>query len=120
MKLFNEKGEEFTINELLDKGYVKVGSKSWCEYWKKGSEILELKNLNDKAECDKSWDNGFDADYNAGYREALNCIKRNLNHFKKDVHKIEMIYEGCDIDVYDGESKCERLLKEEIVGYYYD
>lgn len=28
--------------ELLAQGYVKVGSKVYCEYWKKGDEVITL------------------------------------------------------------------------------
>lgn len=28
--------------DLISKGYIKVGSKSYCSYWKKGDHILTL------------------------------------------------------------------------------
>lgn len=31
-----------SIEKLIENGYVKVGSKSYCEYWKKGEEVLTM------------------------------------------------------------------------------
>lgn len=95
---------KLTPEYLLNNGYVKVGSKSYCEYWKKGDEIITLNTDETLSE------------YNRGYEDALRAIKVNLEHFKKDVYSIEMIYEGCDIDRYEGESECEKLLFSEILG----
>ena len=96
---------------LLDQGYTKVGSKTFLEYWKKGDEVLTVYTRDIKIEDGEAWDNGFDI----GYQTAINQIKINLDHFKKDVYRIEMIYEG-GMDMYEGESACEKLLKEEILG----
>ena len=95
---------KLTPDQLLNNGYTKVGSKSYCEYWKKGHDIIVLKTDETLSE------------YNRGYEDALRAIKVNLEHFKKDVYSIEMIYEGCDIDRYEGESECEKLLFSEILG----
>jgi hypothetical protein len=97
-----------TTEELLEDGYVKVGSKTYYEYWKKGSEIITIPtNTKENILLDS---------YNKGYEDALRAIKINLEHFKKDVYSITMIYEGCDMDTYEGESECEKLLKENILG----
>ena len=31
-----------SIEKLIEDGYVKVGSKSYCEYWKKGDEVITI------------------------------------------------------------------------------
>ena len=31
-----------SVDELIEDGYVKVGSKSYCEYWKKGEEVITI------------------------------------------------------------------------------
>ena len=31
-----------SVDELVQNGYVKVGSKSYCEYWKKGEEVITI------------------------------------------------------------------------------
>lgn len=36
--------------ELLEQGYIKVGSKTYCEYWKKDDDIITLYNDNDDAQ----------------------------------------------------------------------
>ena len=61
-------------------------------------------------------DNSELSDYDKGYEDALRSIRINLEHFKKNVWSISMIYDGCDIDKYYGESECEKLLKSEILG----
>ena len=98
--------KEVTTEELLAQGYIKVGSKSYCEYWKKGDVII-AKDVQQDINI---------VEYNRGYEDALRAIKINLEHFKKDVYSIEMIYDGCDIDRYEGESACEKLLFSEILG----
>ena len=37
-----------SVDELIENGYVKVGSKSYCEYWKKGKEVITIPT---DAEC---------------------------------------------------------------------
>lgn len=96
--------KKLTPEYLLKNGYIKVGSKSYCEYWKKGDEIITLNTDETLSE------------YNRGYEDALRAIKVNLEHFKKNVWSIEMIYEGCSMDRYEGESECEKLLFSEILG----
>ena len=31
-----------SIEKLIEDGYVKVGSKSYCEYWKKGDDVVTI------------------------------------------------------------------------------
>ena len=31
-----------SVDELIENGYVKVGSKSYCEYWKKGDDVVTI------------------------------------------------------------------------------
>ena len=31
-----------SVDELIENDYVKVGSKSYCEYWKKGEEVITI------------------------------------------------------------------------------
>lgn len=44
MKLINTDGKECTTEELLNSGYIKVGGKTYCEYWKKG-DMIETFNV---------------------------------------------------------------------------
>ena len=73
MKLINTYGKEYTPEELLNSGYVKVGSKTYCEYWKKGDVIKT-----------------FNTSEVHMYTEALNenQNKTNKNRLKK-IHKLK-------------------------------
>ena len=46
-----------SVDELIENGYVKVGSKSYCEYWKKGEEVITIPT---DAEC---YDGGDQEEY---------------------------------------------------------
>ena len=48
-----------SIDELIENGYVKVGSKSYCEYWKKGEEVITISTELDYCEedaCDEEYE----------------------------------------------------------------
>ncbi|MBQ0114076.1 MAG: hypothetical protein KBT03_13180 [Bacteroidales bacterium] len=38
---------ERSIEELLEDGWIKVGSKSYCTFWMKGSEVIKVNNEDD-------------------------------------------------------------------------
>jgi hypothetical protein len=73
MKLINKDGKEYTPEDLLNPGYIKVGSKTYCEYWKKGDTIETFNTV----EVDM-------------YTEALNenQDKLNKNRLKK-IHRLK-------------------------------
>lgn len=79
MKLINRDGKEYTTDELLNSGYIKVGSKTYCEYWKKGDVIETFNTIEtpDTKEVDM-------------YTDALNenQDKVNKNRLKK-IHKLK-------------------------------
>ena len=33
---------EYSVDDLISMGYIKVGSKSYCSYWKKGDHTVTL------------------------------------------------------------------------------
>lgn len=73
MKLINTNGKEYTPEELLNSGYVKVGSKTYCEYWKKG-DTVEIFNTNEVNM----------------YTEALNENQEKLNKNRlKKIHRLK-------------------------------
>ena len=41
-----------SIEKLIEDGYVKVGSKSYCEYWKKGEEVITILTDSEYSEDD--------------------------------------------------------------------
>ena len=34
--------KEVSVDDLISRGYVKVGSKSYCSYWKKGDHTVTV------------------------------------------------------------------------------
>lgn len=97
------KSYEQTVQELLNDGFIKVGSKSYCEYWIKGQTQVTVDTSS-----------FILSDYDRGYEAALKQIKRNLEHTCKGMWSVEMCYEGMDLDRYEGESECYSLLLEEL------
>ena len=102
------KSYEQTVQELLNDGFIKVGSKSYCEYWSKGQTQVTVDTSSYVL-----------SDYDRGYEAALKQIKRNLEHMCKGMWSVEMCYEGSptnaeDLDRYEGESECYSFLLEEL------
>lgn len=85
MKLINTDGKEYTTEELLNSGYIKVGGKTYCEYWKKG-DLVEVFNTNETFNTSVVF-NTNEVDM---YTEALNenQDKLNKNRLKK-IHKLK-------------------------------
>ena len=92
------KSYEQTVQELLSDGFIKVGSKSYCEYWIKGNTQVTVDTSSFVL-----------TEYERGYEAALKQMKRNLEHMCKGVWSVEMCYDGSlnnagDLDRYEGES----------------
>lgn len=98
----NSSSEEFLLN------FNKLGNK--CSGVTLGEYLDEYGVIEDEYDL-------MEYSYDRGYEDAIKAIKRNVEHFCKDIHKIEMIYEGCDIDTYEGESECTKFIKEQVLGY---
>ena len=80
-----------SVNELIENGYVKVGSKSYCEYWKKGEEVitisteLEYSDGDDQEEC-------FEDDYHEEYELSKeDFAKLKSYEVSKDIYKYTSI-----------------------------
>ena len=41
------------IEKLIEDGYVKVGSKSYCEYWKRGEEVVTVQTDSEYSDDDQ-------------------------------------------------------------------
>ena len=79
MKLINSNGKEYTPEELLNSGYIKVGSKTYCEYWKKG-DVVEVFNTIET----------FNTSKVDMYTEALNENQEKLNKNRlKKIHRLK-------------------------------
>lgn len=57
------------------------------------------------------------AEYNKGYDAAIRAIEKNIREFSKTIWCIQLIFNGCDIDNYEGETDCLKLLESEILQH---
>ena len=76
-----------SVDELIENGYVKVGSKSYCEYWKKGDEVVTIPT--DLEYSDDDQEEYFEED---GYDEEYELSKEDFAKLKsyeisKDIYK---------------------------------
>lgn len=76
-----------SIEKLIEDGYVKVGSKSYCEYWKKGDDVVTI--LTDSEYSDDDQEECFDED---DYDEEYELSKEDFAKLKsyevsKDIYK---------------------------------
>ena len=75
-----------SIEKLVEDGYVKVGSKSYCEYWKKGEEVITIQTDlecydDDQEECFE------DDDYEEYELSKEDFAKLKSYEVSKDVYK---------------------------------
>lgn len=80
------------IENLIEDGYVKVGSKSYFEYWKKGDEVITIPTDLGCSEYDEQEeyyeDDGYDEEYDLS-REDFAKLKSY--EVSKDVYKYTSI-----------------------------
>ena len=79
------------IEKLVEDGYVKVGSKSYCEYWKKGDDIVTIPT--DLEYSDDDQEEYFEED---DYDEEYELSKEDFAKLKsyevsKDIYKYTSI-----------------------------
>ena len=80
-----------SVDELIESGYVKVGSKSYCEYWKKGEDVitvsteLEYHDGGDQEECFE------DDDYEEYELSKEDFAKLKSYEVSKDIYKYTSI-----------------------------
>ena len=77
------------IEKLIEDGYVKVGSKSYCEYWKKGEEVITVPTDagypdDDQEECD-------DDDYEEYELSKEDFAKLKSYEVSNDIYKYTSI-----------------------------
>ena len=72
-----------SVDELIDNGYVKVGSKSYCEYWKKGEEVITIST--ELEYCDE------DDDYEEYELSKEDFAKLKSYEVSKDIYKYNSI-----------------------------
>ena len=71
-----------SIEKLIEDGYVKVGSKSYCEYWKKGEEVVTIST---ELEC---YDDDCDEEYELSKEDFA---KLKSYEVSKDIYKYTSI-----------------------------
>lgn len=93
------------VEKLIEDGYVKVGSKSYCEYWKKGDDIVTVQTDlgcsedDDQEECS---DDGYDEEYELSkedfaklksYEVSKNIYKyTSIDHLKEILTLLDRPY----------------------------
>ena len=79
-----------SVAELIENGYVKVGSKSYCEYWKKGEEVITIPT---ELECyDDDQEECFeDDDYEEYELSKEDFAKLKSYEVSKDIYKYTSI-----------------------------
>ena len=82
-----------SVDELIENGYVKVGSKSYCEYWKKGEEVITIPTYVEYYDGDDQEEYFEDED---NYHEEYELSKEDFAKLKsyevsKDIYKYTSI-----------------------------
>ena len=80
-----------SIEKLIDDGYVKVGSKSYCEYWKKGDDVVTILTDSEYSEDDDQ-EEYFEDDYDEEYELSKEDFEKLKSYgVSKDVYKYTSI-----------------------------
>ena len=80
------------IEKLIEDGYVKVGSKSYCEYWKKGDEEITIPIDSECSEDDDQEEYFDDDDYDEEYELSReDFAKLKSYEVSNDIYKYTSI-----------------------------
>lgn len=80
-----------SVDELIENGYVKVGSKSYCEYWKKGEEVITISTgleCSDGDYQEEYFEDGYDDEYELSKEDFA---KLKSYEVSKDIYKYNSI-----------------------------
>ena len=81
-----------SVGELIENGYVKVGSKSYCEYWKKGDDVLTIKTDSEYSEDDDQEEYLEEDDYEEEYELSKEGFAKLKSYeVSKDIYKYTSI-----------------------------
>ena len=89
-----------SVDELIESGYVKVGSKSYCEYWKKGEELITIPT---DVEC-------YDGDDQEEYFEDDDDYDEEYELSKEDFAKLKSYEMSKDIYKYNSIEHLKEIL----------
>ena len=80
------------IEKLIEDGYVKVGSKSYCEYWKKGEDVITIPTDLEYSEDDDQEEYLEHDDYDEEYALSKeDFAKLKSYEVSKDIYKYNSI-----------------------------
>ena len=80
-----------SIDELIENGYVKVGSKSYYEYWKKGEEVITISTELEYCDGDDQ-EEYFEDEYDEEYELSKeDFAKLKSYEVSKDIYKYTSI-----------------------------
>ena len=80
-----------SVDELIENGYVKVGSKSYCEYWKKGEEVITISTELEYCDGDDQ-EEYFEDEYDEEYELSKeDFAKLKSYEVSKDIYKYTSI-----------------------------
>ena len=87
----SNKTEVLSVDELIENGYVKVGSKSYCEYWKKGEEVITISTELEYCDGDDQ-EEYFEDEYDEEYELSKeDFAKLKSYEVSKDIYKYTSI-----------------------------
>ena len=89
-----------SIEKLIEDGYVKVGSKSYCEYWKKGDDVVTIST---DVEC-------YDGDDQEEYFEDDDDYDEEYELSKEDFAKLKSYEMSKDIYKYNSIEHLKEIL----------
>ena len=80
-----------SIEKLIEDGYVKVGSKSYCEYWKKGDDVVTIPTELEYCDGDDQ-EEYFEDEYDEEYELSKeDFAKLKSYEVSKDIYKYTSI-----------------------------
>lgn len=80
------------IEKLIEDGYVKVGSKSYCEYWKKGDDVVTIPTDSEYSEDDDQEEYFEEDEYDEEYELSReDFAKLKSYEVSKDIYKYTSI-----------------------------
>ena len=80
-----------SVDELIENGHVKVGSKSYCEYWKKGEEVITISTELEYCDGDDQ-EEYFEDEYDEEYELSKeDFAKLKSYEVSKDIYKYTSI-----------------------------
>lgn len=80
-----------SIEKLIEDGYVKVGSKSYCEYWKKGEEVITIPTDAEYYDGDDQEECFEDDDYEEYELSKEDFAKLKSYELSKNIYKYTSI-----------------------------